>query len=251
MVSTMAVGAQERDAASRVGPQAQAPDPSDTGRWATQILLMQAALELAVRNGASDLLTQMSRVTQAPPEAQLIGPPQAQGFRIPEYGMFFHVRVPGMSGTVLYALPFLIEVDQRRQSQRLVSQAGGTSDAAAAPPVSPLDAPTSRVVLDPSGRQVQLSQADLDVLRDPDSHYVGAIRGAIIDSMLEDSRALRISADEYLTIAARTDSRLNPLDPSERLRTMTFSVKGIDLTAFHQGRLTLDEARQLVTVSTD
>jgi hypothetical protein len=80
---------------------------------------------------------------------------------------------------------------------------------------------------------------------------VRAIRTALIDAMLENSSALRVSPDQVLTVAARKDTNPNPLDPTDAVRTMTFTVRGSDLEAFRQGRLTLEQARALVTVRED
>lgn len=239
--------------AGSVSAHAQTPDVSSTRdrgteasrRSSSEVMLMQHALELAVRTGASELLNQMSRITRVPPFAQLNGQPHADGFELPGYGMFFYVRVPGMSTTILDALPYLMDLQQRQMQAGVEGRSQGLARPAAipgdgpAPPVSPTDpVPT-------------VSAADLDVLKDPDPHYVQAIRTAIIDTMLENSRSLRVQPDGYLTVAAREDATLNPLDPNNRLRTMLFTVRGSVLADYHQERLSLEEARKLVTVTTD
>ena len=198
-----------------VTPPVGAPPRSVSG-----ILLFQRALELAMMDGANEVLTKVSRHTGLSPEAALDGLPQAEGFELPGGGVFFRVHVPGMSGTVLTSLPHLLITP--------VSAPGGRP----APPVAPVDAST------------------LDMLQDPNPHYVRAIVSALTDSMLENSRVLRLGAEEFLWVGAK-DAHLDPLDPGNRLGTMTFSVKGSDLAAFHQGRLTLEEARTRVIVTTD
>jgi hypothetical protein len=228
--------AQERAA---VAPRVIAPSGS-MPQGNAQILRMQNALETAVTSGASDVLTQMSRVTQVQPYAQLQSRPQAHGFELPGYGTVFYVRVPKMSGVVLYALPALLKAQVRVDAQGRTSGALEVSTpGAAVPPVSPVDGPATGI-----------SPEDLDVLRDPDPHYVQAVRAALIDSMLADSRGLRVTPDEHLTVAAREDDDATPLYP-DRLKTMLFTVRGSDLADYHQGRLTLEEARALVTVTTD
>ena len=58
---------------------------------------------------------------------------------------------------------------------------------------------------------------------------------------------------EHLTIAARNgrpDRLAAPSDPSDA-QTILFSIKGSDLAAFHEGRLTLDDARKKVQITQD
>lgn len=210
-------------------------------RSSSPLLQMQNALELAVQSGASDLLGQMSRVTRVPPFAQLNGQPQAHGFELPGWGMFFYVRVPGMSATVLSALAILAVPEDRapRPPSGVVPAVPvGIPGEAAAPPVSPVDPPA------------RVQSADFDVLENPDPHYVEAVRLALIDSMLEDSRALRLQPSDRLTIAVRKEGGISALDPSAEVRTMYFQVTGADLAAYHQDRIALEEARSRVIVTT-
>lgn len=213
-------------------------------RWSSQILLMQNAFELAVQSGASDLLNQMSRVTRVPPLAQLNGRPQAHGFELPGWGMFFYVRVPGMSATVLNAWTYLAELadQERTQAGRGVPVVPvGVPGEPPAPPVSP--------VVDPLP---PLQGGDIDVLKNPDAHYVQAVRLALIDTMLEDSRGLRLQPGDRLTVAAREESPLSPvpIDPAARVRTMYFEITGSDLAAYHLDQISLAEARKRVVVRT-
>jgi hypothetical protein len=206
-----------------------------------QISLMETALVAAIRSGAGDLVNQLTKTTQAPAQGALLGTPQATGFRLPDYGYFFHLRVPGMRGWVTLAAPLLAErwrAQQPPPPTRLEpgqAQATNVSDAGspvqAPPPVAPVDVVT--------------------VLNDPEAAYVRAIRTAVIEAMLENSGGLRVPPDQMLTVAARKDTNPNPLNPTDEVRTMTFTVKGSDLEAFRQGRFNLAEAKALVIVRED
>ena len=208
-----------------------------------QIALMQTALEAAVASGAMDLGTQLSRVTGVPPETHLIGRPAAEGFRLTGQ-IFFHVRVPDVSAVLVYALPALIRDRPQLIAGARVSPTQAVADrtrGSSAPPVAPLD--VAPVIEAPEVEAL---------LRDPDAArtaYVDAIRANLIDTMLKNSYALEVPSDEFLTVAARKDQRSSPLDPTSG-RTMVFTVKGSDLEAYHQSRISLDEARKLVVVTT-
>jgi hypothetical protein len=191
-----------------------------------QIALMQTALEAAVARSAMELASQLSRVTGVAPETHLIGQPRADGFKLAGQ-TFFHVQVPGMSAMVLLYLPTLA----RAGAQPI-------SGVAPAPPVAPVGVPAV----------VQLAEAE-ELLKDPDGAYVSAIRANLVETMLRNSQPLEIACDELLTVAARKDQRLNPLDPSSG-RTMVFTVKGCDLEEYHQRRISIDEARKRVVVTT-
>ena len=56
-----------------------------------------------------------------------------------------------------------------------------------------------------------------------------------------------------LTIAARDNGQPDPRFPSDAsdFQTVYFSIKGSDLAEFHEGRLTLEQARKLVTIRED
>jgi len=76
------------------------------------------------------------------------------------------------------------------------------------------------------------------------------VKAALIDAMLENSGALALAPEEWLTVAARDNVPRDPLVPSDTadFSTVIFRIKGSDLAAFRAGRLALDEARQKVEV---
>jgi hypothetical protein len=189
-----------------------------------QIVNMENALREAVKSGANRLTSQLKSL--GPVEnAVLMNTPEANGFVVPQ-GMFFYVRVPTMSSVVVWVIPRLI--DQQRVQAQNVSQAARPVDTV--PPVVPVDA---------------------DLARDPRGAYRSAIRDSLIDCMLDDSGNLNIKSDEYLTVAARRDTRPNPLDLTDEARTITLIVRGSVLEALHQKRLTKEEARKLVEMRED
>lgn len=199
-------------------------------RYRVQIANMESALKAAVRSGASTGTKQLANIGTVE-SANFLGQPDAQGFILHD-GVFFFVKVPAMSSAVALWMPLIIEQQQaqrgpRRAQAQSVSQA---REVEVVPPVSPMDA---------------------NLLKNTYDEYRNAIKDALIDSMLRDSGALEIDANSYLTVAARRDARPNPLDLTDEVRTVTLLVKGSVLDAFHQKRITLEEARKLVEMRED
>ena len=209
------------------------PDPEQL-RMRNQIAIMETALKQAVRSGAGDLVDQLKTISFGA-DGMLLGEPEALGFPLASYGTVFYVRVPQMNSLMVWALPVLAE-KQRLQAQTGQVQAqtvASSRDAPAAPPVAPLDA-------DIAGKMSDLPGA-----------YRRAITTALIDAMLYNGGALRIPANEFLTVAARRATPPDPLNPSDDVRTTTLTVKGSDLEAFQQKRITHEEGRKLVIVRED
>jgi hypothetical protein len=91
---------------------------------------------------------------------------------------------------------------------------------------------------------------DTAVLENPTAAYTSEIKAALVDAMLENSGPLALGADEWLTVAARDNLPRDPLVPGDAvdLTTVIFRVRGRDLAAFREGRLSVNEARQRVEV---
>jgi hypothetical protein len=87
-------------------------------------------------------------------------------------------------------------------------------------------------------------------VNDLDALYTSQVKNAIIDSMVQKSAALRIGPNEWLTVTARDNAQPDPAAPSDysEFHTVVFQIKGSDLAAFHQRRISLDEARKRVTM---
>jgi hypothetical protein len=185
-------------------------------RW-TAIENMENALEAAVRDGARNLsvrFQQMTGETGRPAGALLLSEPSAWGMPVPGYGMIFTVRVPGMNQTMVVA-------------QSMIWRAG--RETAPPPPVSPVDA----------------------AIDEWNGFYRDAVKDALIGAMLEDSGALRLGENESLTVGASRNRPSNPLDLSDRRRTVTFTVKGHVLQALQQKKIDVEQARKQVIVQED
>lgn len=220
---------------------AQQRESDDALRLRAQIVLMEGALKQAVLTGAHHLAEEVSRSLPAVDgvrvETMLVSTPQVDGFVLPQYGMMFVVRVPSMNSNISWAVPVI--AGRQRVTARNSGQTGPaqvvaqTVDGGARP-------------RDPATPTV--SPVDVDALSDPVGAYRRFVKEEVTRTMLENSSALRIAPGQYLTVAARRDSPPNPLVPGDDGRSVMFTVKGSDLDAYHQKRLTLADATSRVVV---
>jgi hypothetical protein len=221
--------------------QTQAEARLEEARARMQLNLMETALRQAVTTGASRLIGDFIAITQGQAEGLLLRTPQAQGFRLGGYGTFFYVLVPGMRGTAIVAYSTLRDESRRIERGRVAAQSLTPELAVAVSTARPV----------PSAEPPPPSPFEQNVLNDPQGSYVRSVKKELIEAMNENSGALRIPADGFLTVAARSDTPPNPLDPTDEVRTMTFQIKGADLEAYHQRRISKEEVLKLVRVTED
>jgi hypothetical protein len=226
---------------------AQAPaNEAEQVKARQRISTMEGVLERAVSNGAENMLRQVRTVT--PDAPMLSGVPQVRGFRLDGYGVFFDVEVPALRLPVTWPLRYLIEDNRAAVAATLAELRTMIADQ----PVRDRDRfellaqrLESRAVVPRTSPR----QAD-PVITEPDVAYTKAVRESLIDAMIENSGPMAVSADEWLTVAARDNVPRDPLMPGDTagLNTLIFRIKGSDLAAFRAGRLSLDEARRHVLV---
>jgi hypothetical protein len=226
---------------------AQAPaNEAEQVKARQRISTMEGVLERAVSNGAENMLRQVRTVT--PDAPMLSGVPQVRGFRLDGYGVFFDVEVPALRLPVTWPLRYLIEDNRAAVAATLAELRTMIADQ----PVRDRDRfelPAQRLESRAVVPRTSPRQAD-PVITEPDVAYTKAVRESLIDAMIENSGPMAVSADEWLTVAARDNVPRDPLMPGDTagLNTLIFRIKGSDLAAFRAGRLSLDEARRHVLV---
>ena len=220
---------------SAQGPQTQqradAPAPvSDATR--NQVEGFERSLQGAIDSAASKL---NQRVKEAFPGAQFqlrfVAQAQVTGVLLPESGAVFHVLIPPIE-----------DLDVRILMMN------------APRPVQP--SPTSPVVptraTDPNRPTVTgLVEADPNVapLTDPDKEYTAFMRFSLIDAVLDHALGLPIPAGQYLTVIAG-ELQIVPATPfNPRSRMLILQLKGEDLTALRENRISRDEAKNRIRES--
>jgi hypothetical protein len=228
-----------------------------------QIGQIERLLEGAVEHGATVIRDRLQAMMPAD-NMLLTENARARGFRLDGYGVFFDVEVPSLEGTLPWSYLTLYQndlgVDNALKTLRTFIQTSAANDAnlrqalerielqvtpgpktvAAANTVSAT--PARSTDTRPSAGQVQPVPND-PILANPNEAYRGAIRTALVDAMLEHTRGLGISPNEWLTVAVRSIEdrpRLAPADPEGQ--TNLLSIRGSDLAAFLAGQITREEA---------
>lgn len=240
-----------------------------------RIATMERVLEGAVEHGAS--ITRERLQAFLPADMLLSENARVRGFRLEGYGVFFDVAVPALEGTLPWTFRVLDQnnlglesavqtlrsfiesarpndVDVQQAFRRLVMQVGpvapgltggadpgrdtqGRPVAAADPgPPVPVPVPSARPVPDP-------------IRENPQEAYRAEVRDALMDVMLDHSRGLNLAADEWLTVAARSNDERPRLAPADSdAQTVVIRVRGADLNAYLGGQIAREDARKRMDI---
>ena len=179
------------------------------------ITMMESVLAGAVRLGATATARELQAV-QPGLTMFTTSVARAKGIYLEGYGVVFQVEIPGVRPSVVSMIETLARDRRVREGSTLAATAG--------------DAGTP------------------DILMDPDAAYVESVKAALIDAMLDYSKALSLRGGEWLAVAARGDDV--PLMPGEifESRPMILRIRGNDLAEFLANRLTREEVRGRVQV---
>lgn len=252
-----------------------APD-SEQVRARQRIFMMEGVLERAVQLGVDNLRRRARAVM--PDDALVQGSaPQVRGFRLDGYGVFFDVEVPSLRRSIAWSLRTMNETTMALArdlaAMRAFVQAIDDPRARAeyervlqrvqrqvAPPQmqNPTMSPTTPERMAAQGGasatvaaqtvgtpQPPAIPVDATLLNDPGEAYTQEVRASLVDAMIENSGALVLGADEWLTVAARDNAPTDPLMPGDQM-TVVLRVKGSDIHAFRAGTLTLEQVRARV-----
>ena len=244
-----------------------------------KIFMMEGVLERAVQLGVENLRRKVRAVM--PDDALLQGSaPQVRGFRLDGYGVFFDVEVPSLRRSLAWSLRTMNEnaavlgrdlasmrafvqaiADPRARAefdrilqrvQRQIGPAGaldrastqpGPTGAAQSLPIAAATTTTPQAPESPPPPQLDAT------LMDPSQAYTDEVKASLIDAMIENSGALVLEGNEWLTVAARDNAPSDPFMPGgQDAMTLVIRIKGDDLNAFRAGRLTLEQVRARVLV---
>jgi hypothetical protein len=219
-----------------------------------QLQTFEGVLQSAVRHGGDTFARDQASVI--PPGIQLTSDdPQAFGFAPPESGgLFFLVVVPPLRVTVEY----LVQRQPFVRPQVPAASQGPMQNVAGAPPpgggvVSPMAAatPADPMKVSPvvdegrcAVRAPRTSQSS-----NPNREYAVAVCDALMDAMLDYSGPLPVKEEEWLTIAAIDGTGGTPgVLNSPYSYTTYLQIRGSDLVALRQGKISKSEARKLVSL---
>ncbi|MBM3751298.1 MAG: hypothetical protein FJW21_08975 [Acidimicrobiia bacterium] len=199
-----------------------------------QFQLMEAVLENAVRQGATEVA--MRAQMTLPIGTLFMGPAKATGFPLDGFGLVFHIEIPVILESQVL-LSQMVPPTPPAQGPTAVSTRGAaarpTTRAAGVVPEDPM---ARSPIVDP-------------FLADPNAFYRMAVRDKLVDVILDHSRSLSVATGEWLSVAARSAESPGPNSLQDDSRTLILRIKGEDLAAFHASRITRDEARKRIVES--
>jgi hypothetical protein len=172
-----------------------------------QMSAFEGVLENAVRLGAQ-MLNQRLQESNTDNMVMLAGQARARGFRLDDYGVVFDVEFPSMRRSMVWSMQELANAN-----------AGG-------------------------GRALRTADAPQSVR--PREIYQTEITTALINAILDYTGPMRVAPGEWLTVAARESVRFVPGDPNDTAITISLRIKGSDLEALRDRKITRDEGRTRV-----
>jgi hypothetical protein len=211
--------------------QAAPPVVSDAAK--AQVDAFEGFLRIAIDSAAGKL---NNRVREALPNIPIRldyqTPPIVTGVLLPESGAVFHVLVPAIADIDVKMTSALLERERaRREANPLVRTN-----------TDPSRVTNAAVVADDPANATSL-------LREPDKEYTNFVKAALIDALVDHSLSLPIPPGQYLTVIA-DELQTQPAGPfNPRSRTLILQLKGEDVIAFRENRITRDEAKARIKES--
>jgi hypothetical protein len=208
-----------------------------------QVVLMEGLLARAGSVAADTIARKLQAMD--PSITAFIGPARARGFIMDGYGIFFHVEVPAMLGTVVWS-QMVVQRDMQI-GNALANLKRALSDMPDGP--SRQQAQQAVLLLDrnagPARADVKVAAADVSTdVWDPNEEYKQEVRRELIDAILNHSLPLNIGPDQWLEVGAHMMD--TPQTP--RGVTLMIRVKGSDLAVFAADPTRREEIRKKVEV---
>lgn len=169
----------------------------------------------AVKAAAQEIASELR--TPETGEFRMTGSLSARGVHLDDYGVFFHVEIPGVQPYLIS--PAVLEALRERLAQQAGRAKPETASSGGAGAQSPPNA---------------------------DAEYVSRIKDALVQAMIDYSKPLELRPDEWFTVAAGDgDEPFMPAVLTEQ-HIMVLRIRGRDIAEYMAGRLTRDEVRNKV-----
>jgi len=235
VLASAAVGAQQAAPAPAVQPKIVT---SDNDPQLAQLKSQLRQFEVLMKdslNAAAQRFSQWARQIEPSVFMTPAAHPVVQSIALPDGSVALTVQTAEIVGSQMFSV--VVE----RRSQPSGSPPGSGSNVASAPPRVQAQ---GILVADPMSTATDCSAVTPAPI-DPGSKYSEGVREAIINAMRDRSRFLDIKPGRWLTVEdIPIDVALPGLpNPSKKL---ILSIRGEDLKAFHDGKITRDEAQQRI-----
>jgi len=198
--------------------------PSSAEQLRNQVRVFETTLRAAIERAAT---TFGSRVREAIPtftfDLAFADEPMVTGVVIPDIGTVFHVQIPALSPvdtSIINAGSRLSRVSPEPDRGTPVSLSGGSA-----------------------------REATAGVVFEPNREYTNLTRDALIDAVLDNALSVPIPVGQTLTVFAGEliPGPSNPL--AQRSRLLILTIKGEDLLALRENRISRDEAKTRIKES--
>jgi hypothetical protein len=228
-----------------------------------EIAALEGVLENAVRYGAQ-MLGQHLEQSNASNMVLLSGAARSRGFRLDGYGVIFDVEFPSVRRSIMWSMralgrpdPAMIAAMQDlRKNLQSVTDLRTRQELERALKIfeaqlGPVDAPPAAAQARMSSLAASTEPAAPKIPDfDPRAVYLSELTNALMDAIVDHGTPLAVAQDEWLTVAAResVDRRFVADDPDDTVMTLILRIKGSDLAALRERRVSRDEARKRVEV---
>lgn len=222
---------------------AQEPSPGGADPLRTQIMTFEDALRRAIEIAGEDLSTQVQQQLKTPVPIQfgfIPAVPVVRGWPLESFGYHFDVQVPDVAGNSILvwrmwedSRPGARMPDGRPPEGRPVASGGGIVK----------DDPMTGGGT--AGRPGAASPAGSDF--DPIAVYRANVRAALIDAIINNPGVLSLRDTDVVAVSAATVRQSPAYRLSSRSTRLTLYIRGADLMALRDGRLTRDQVKQRIT----
>ena len=223
----------------------QQPSP-ETQPLRKQVVLMEGLLARAGMVAADTIGRRLQQVE--PALNVIIGQSRARGFIMDGYGIFFHVEVPALSGTVIWTQQLMqreLQIGNALTNiKRAVTDMPEGPSRQQAMQAMALLTRTTGPVKEAEVAAANVSSPAIDPTWDPNEDYKQEVKRELIDAILNHSLPLNIGPDQWLEVGAHMSE--NP--QSQRGTTLMIRVKGSDLAIFAADPARREEIRNKVEV---
>jgi hypothetical protein len=229
-----------------------------------EVSALEGVLENAVRYGAQ-MLTEHVQNSGVPDMVMLTGMARARGFRLDGYGVVFDVEFPSIRRSVMWSMRALRpDRELLARMRELRGEMQGAGDVAARQAldrdireleaqIKAYDQSAGPMVAAQNSAATATPSMAPGAVGDPKTDlkgvYFNDITNALVAAILDHGAPLAVTADEWLTVAARESADRGFIgDPNDTAMTFILRIKGSDLQALQEHRLTKDEARKKVEI---
>lgn len=224
---------------------AQQPGAGGADPLRTQIMTFEDALRRAIEVAGEDLSRQVQQQLQTPVPIQfgfIPAVPVVRGWPLESYGYHFDVQVPDVAANSILVWKMW---EDSRPGARMPDgrQPEGPARPVASGGAIVKDDPMTGAGSGGAAREAAPAGPDFE----PVAIYRANVRAALIDAIINNPGVLSLRETDVVAVSAATVRQSAAYRLSSRSTRLTLYIRGADLIALRDGRLTRDQVRQRIT----